>query len=316
MASKEERSSAKGFAGLSSMVSDVDATVARTLRQVGEIIARQQLAQTSLPVHEEQPGPAPQTNEPPAQPSGSLTAKRFFGIVDVIFVIWDLRVLVIAAIIGAMWYEPNNNPPLKSTYPPGSSFTSEAPIATSQPPSIQPPSPNRPIEDKPPIGRNNVLTSAQIKYCLAEKTRLDAAETVINNKYVDSDLGRFNKYVRDYNSRCGGSSYQADTLENAQRDVEPYRNQLQAEGRSRFIHSPSAATKPSTSVQVPHSARPEPDATIQAIQQRLNELGYDAGTADGLFGPKTRSAIQAFQRDNSITADGLANMPLLRKLNI
>lgn len=33
----------------------------------------------------------------------------------------------------------------------------------------------------------------------------------------------------------------------------------------------------------------------QEIQRRLNLLGYDAGNPDGRFGPRTRSAIAAFQ---------------------
>ena len=41
------------------------------------------------------------------------------------------------------------------------------------------------------------------------------------------------------------------------------------------------------------------------MQQILNDLGYAAGTADGIFGAKTESAVRAFQADNGLTADGL-----------
>ena len=72
------------------------------------------------------------------------------------------------------------------------------------------------------------------------------------------------------------------------------------------------------------SSRPTPDVTepdiqrrlmVLAIQRRLNELGYSAGTPDGLFGDKTRAAILAFQLDNDITADGVASSGILARLN-
>ncbi len=63
-----------------------------------------------------------------------------------------------------------------------------------------------------------------------------------------------------------------------------------------------------------HPARPTPDTTVLEIQCRLNELGYNAGTPDGLFGNKTRSAIKAFQRDQRIAATGNADQALLTRL--
>src|SRR3546814_3909187 len=56
-------------------------------------------------------------------------------------------------------------------------------------------------------------------------------------------------------------------------------------------------------------------ATVQAIQRRLNELGYEAGTADGLMGRRTSSAIVAFQRDMGLTQDGQPGGDLLALLN-
>ena len=43
---------------------------------------------------------------------------------------------------------------------------------------------------------------------------------------------------------------------------------------------------------------------IEAVQRRLVELGYDSGAADGLFGPRTRAALQAFQWDRGLAATG------------
>ena len=43
---------------------------------------------------------------------------------------------------------------------------------------------------------------------------------------------------------------------------------------------------------------------VKAIQQLLNAQGYEAGTADGVFGAATKSAVQAFQRARALEADG------------
>ena len=37
----------------------------------------------------------------------------------------------------------------------------------------------------------------------------------------------------------------------------------------------------------------------------LNNLGYDTGGVDGIFGRKTRSAVKAFQKANGLKADGI-----------
>jgi len=44
--------------------------------------------------------------------------------------------------------------------------------------------------------------------------------------------------------------------------------------------------------------------SVQAAQQRLNELGYDAGTADGVMGNKTRAALRDFQRARNLPQTG------------
>ena len=128
-------------------------------------------------------------------------------------------------------------------------------------------------------------------------------------------MDRFNGYVNGYNSRCGEFRYRQGALESARRDVDPYRNQLQAEGRNRFVRSPATTARAPASTTATKPSRPTPDVTVLAIQRRLNELGYDAGEADGLFGNKTRGAILAFQRGNGMVSDGVASRSLLSQLN-
>lgn len=45
-------------------------------------------------------------------------------------------------------------------------------------------------------------------------------------------------------------------------------------------------------------------AQLQALQQALNELGFDAGEADGLLGPRTQIAIRQYQFMHRLPVDG------------
>ena len=43
---------------------------------------------------------------------------------------------------------------------------------------------------------------------------------------------------------------------------------------------------------------------VKAVQNKLNSLGYNCGTADGYYGNATRSAVISFQSAKGLTADG------------
>ncbi|MBX3578562.1 MAG: SEL1-like repeat protein [Rhizobiaceae bacterium] len=53
---------------------------------------------------------------------------------------------------------------------------------------------------------------------------------------------------------------------------------------------------------------------VRNIQLILNKNGYDAGTADGLMGAKTKSAIAAFQKANGMAATGDVDETLVKAL--
>lgn len=56
-------------------------------------------------------------------------------------------------------------------------------------------------------------------------------------------------------------------------------------------------------------------AKVKAVQQRLKQLGYLTGSADGVFGDGTEAAVKAFQKANGLTADGVVGTGTLNKLN-
>ncbi|MBT8083725.1 MAG: lytic murein transglycosylase, partial [Woeseia sp.] len=51
---------------------------------------------------------------------------------------------------------------------------------------------------------------------------------------------------------------------------------------------------------------------VRALQTSLNSLGYLNDEPDGLFGPNTRRALSAFQRDRDLRADGFPSEEALR----
>lgn len=57
----------------------------------------------------------------------------------------------------------------------------------------------------------------------------------------------------------------------------------------------------------------EPVETIEGIQDRLRNLGYDCGKENGSIGPKTEEAIMAFQADVGFDPSGKIALPPTRK---
>ncbi len=48
------------------------------------------------------------------------------------------------------------------------------------------------------------------------------------------------------------------------------------------------------------------NAEVKRLQERLIELGYLSGSADGDFGSKTKAAVSSFQKANGLSQDGIA----------
>ncbi|MBC6449209.1 N-acetylmuramoyl-L-alanine amidase [Actinokineospora xionganensis] len=53
---------------------------------------------------------------------------------------------------------------------------------------------------------------------------------------------------------------------------------------------------------------------VLTLQERLLELGYDAGRPNGVFGAQTESALRNFQRDYGLTVDGICGPETVRAL--
>jgi len=55
---------------------------------------------------------------------------------------------------------------------------------------------------------------------------------------------------------------------------------------------------------------------VRKIQQRLKDWGYYKGPVDGIYGPKTRDAVIAFQKKHGLTPDGIAGPQTLAKIGL
>lgn len=55
---------------------------------------------------------------------------------------------------------------------------------------------------------------------------------------------------------------------------------------------------------------------VTGIQQRLQELGYNPGKADGIYGTQTKNAVISFQRDYGLSDDGIVGPKTLEALGL
>lgn len=246
---ENEKKEDKGFAGLASLVSDMDTPPPPAAKKEPAADAPSAPRPAPQPA---QPQPQSQTSQrqtyqEPSQPSSGSSGVEW--------------VLGIAAVIGVLWLIGQADKSTTSSAPSYSPPTQSAAPSNTLP--TQPQAPSRPLEVKPPIGQGLVLSREQIRYCLAEDIRMEGAKSALNN-YSDYDVDRFNAMVTDYNSRCGSFRYRSGTLESARRDIEPYRAELYAQGRGSFARLQYQSNFPPA--QVYGNNTPQPSPPVQSYQ--------------------------------------------------
>ena len=68
-----------------------------------------------------------------------------------------------------------------------------------------------------------------------------------------------------------------------------------------YYYAPTAAVVPD----MPMLYRGCTGDAVRTLQDKLNALGYNSGSVDGIFGAKTYAAVTAFQKANSLGVDGI-----------
>ena len=269
----EKQNAGKGFGGLSSLVSDVDGAVTSDKQEVSRPSAAGEDSQNTGTTSQSVPTEEPEAEHQPyqqvaQQPSGGSNASKWLlGIGAVVGVFWLLSsgsgnknaptstaYQTVPARKELSDAEVFGSPPNSTAYPttpptptvntprdpwgvagtPGANTTGEELAARMIGRSrSQQQVPQRPSEDKPPVGTNHVLGAAQIRYCLSEEIRLGAAKEAVN-KYIEAEVDRFNSLVADFNSRCSEFRYRRGMLESVRSEVESNRSSLEAEGIALF----------------------------------------------------------------------------------
>jgi esterase/lipase superfamily enzyme len=55
---------------------------------------------------------------------------------------------------------------------------------------------------------------------------------------------------------------------------------------------------------------------VTSLQHSLNSRRFDVGTVDGVFGPRTQSALVSFQKESGISVSGIADAPTWEALSV
>ncbi len=282
-----------GFAGLSSMVSDVDALLSAARREI--VPPSPPIVQKASPIPTSSSGT--ERPETPLRPAGTSAWSLPFG--------WAFGALMLF-VFGTMIYSEATKSSLSI---PSTSPQSPAKAPTHRAPPTPVPEPSSSYaEEKPPIGKGQILTGVQIQYCLAENIRLEAAQSMAHDTDDIRAVRRFNDHVDDYNNRCANFRYHRSVMETAKHAVEQRRSALENEGVQRFHatnpQSRHSASPPSNHQVIPRetrvpSASPPPerkdewlssDADQNATAADRSNAGQQSDTA-ALASPLTSSAI-------------------------
>jgi localization factor PodJL len=98
--------------------------------------------------------------------------------------------------------------------------------------------------------------------------------------------------------------------------------QLEKARAAAELWKPAPLDPDSNAVDIPESWEESPDTTagidmkkaVGNIQRILIKNGYDAGSADGVMGERTKTAIMAFQKDNDMSPTGQVDEQLVKAL--
>lgn len=203
----------KGFAGLDSMVSDVDRTPPPApVEQPRRSARAEEPAEEPRPVY---------TGEPGAGSGSSPSGKWWLiGIGLVVFFAW----------IGSSD---------KASQPRQASYAAPAPAPAAAPYNPPDPAPSYSSNEEhiPPVGTGLTFDRSQMRYCLSEKIRIAAWQEQVNS-YSEMSVDAFNAAVNDYNARCSNFRYRSGTLEGVRSEVEANRAALTRQGLASAARNP------------------------------------------------------------------------------
>lgn len=229
----------KGFAGLESLVSDVDETIA----SVPEAKPRPDQAEEGKLDAEE----AKETASAPNQSDSSAPSGLSKG--GMWFVGTVVGLIVISLILSS---GKKKELPTSAWEPPAEAVSTPPPAPA--PATALAAAPSNPFEDPiaakpatpavastvtsttemPPVGSGLILNSAQIRYCLVEDVKLGSLKSIVN-RYSSDEIDDYNALVSDHNSRCGHFRYRSGTLQGIRSEVEAQRSYIESEAKRQWV---------------------------------------------------------------------------------
>ena len=178
---------------------------------------------------------------------------------------------------------------------------------------------------------NNTSTSGD-SYFGGNYATIEYADKGERVKLLQKALKELGYYTGSIDSKFGAGTMRAVT--NFQKD-----QKLTADGKAgkktlqrieKLLDGGASATPTPTPKPTP-TPTPKPDTNdydvptrslrkgdtgsdVKSVQRRLKELGYYTGSLDGDYGTGTFNAVKAFQKNNGLTADGIAGNATYKKL--
>ena len=242
----DDGSNPKGFAGLNSLVSDVEIDIpASTGPQASTVATR---AEATSDVESGSPSGQQDVPTSPAEelPRSERSSSSGSG------TRWAVGLaLGIGAILLLANIDHKNG--TSSDYP------SPAPVVSAPSQDVwQNSGLESLVEEMPPVGQNLVLSVPQVRWCVFEKARMEMMKELATD---DEEITAFNTYVSRYNARCAQFRYRQGVLATIEGELGQQGRRLQSEGAERILalrSSPKAPDKQDTA-----SAQlrlPQPDA--------------------------------------------------------
>lgn len=283
---ENKKGEGKGFAGLSSLVSDVDTKALPASKPTGTEAGPSAAPKSTNASSKPLPLPHPVPQGPSSSSSGGK---------------W---LLGIGVAIGAIWLIGQLDKPTSSST---SEYTpsAQAPSYTAPGSPIPPPpqaadaaavAPLGPTVTMPPVGNGLVLSGDQIRYCVYEDRRIKGAEKVVDN-YNQTSVSTFNGMVEDYNSRCSHFRYRAGALTPIEDEANAIQVQLEQEGQARMTSAPADATSDAAAATTDAAAAATTDAAAAATTDASPAAAYfaakDAASATTDVAAATADAADA-----------------------
>ena len=222
-----DKSGAKGFAGLDDMVSEIDipSTPAVPLRPAARATQSSAEPRPSVPIR---PFEVEEPYVPP-QKSGSSSGW-----------IWAIGIGVIV-LIGVGLNSGNSSSKVAYTPPPAPTYTptyQPPPPAPVYEPPVELPTPTmQAYESQPLPGTDNVLNESELRYCMSQKIRIQGWEPNVDTSSQTS-VDAFNFAVQDFNMGCSSYRYRTAEFERVRSEVDSRSTDLRFEGVNLATQNP------------------------------------------------------------------------------